>query len=181
MVSPRHVGLLRGINVGGKHRVPMKELRALFERNGCADVETYIQSGNVVFRAPPAALAKLALSLPLAMEKTFGFPIPLVLRSADAMNRIVSANPFLAAGHPSDTLHVIFLRDLPDDLAARGLDPERSPGDEFTILGQDVFVRCPNGVAKTKLTNAWLDSKLKTISTGRNWRTVMTLLELANR
>jgi uncharacterized protein (DUF1697 family) len=178
----RHVALLRGINVGGKHRVPMADLRALFEENGCRDVETFIQSGNVVFAATESALPKLARTLPMAMEKKFGFPIPLVLRTAKELAAVTKTNPYLAKSGPeSNALHVVFLRDLPEKAAIAAMDPNRSPGDEFTILGRDVFVNCPKGVGQTKLTNAWFDSKLKTISTGRNWRTVLALLELSQR
>lgn len=176
----RHVALLRGINVGGKHRVPMAELRELFVRAGCRDVETYIQSGNVVFGATAAALPKLALALPKQMEKAFGFPIPLVLRTAEELEQIVKRNPYPDA-RESDKLHVVFLRDLPTKAAATGLDPNRSPGDSFTILGRDLFVKYANGAGKTKLTNTWLDAQLGTVSTARNWRTVLELRGMASR
>lgn len=175
----RHVALLRGINVGGKRSVPMPALKKLFEKAGCTDVDTYIQSGNVVFGAPVASLAKLAEVLPKQMEKAFGFPMPVVLRSAGDLAKVVSANPFLRPGVAPESLHVAFLRDVPTKAAVAALDPARSPGDSFAVVKGDVFLHLPNGVAKTKLSNAWLDSKLGTVSTVRNWRTVLTLVEMS--
>lgn len=175
----RHVALLRGINVGGKHSVPMPALAKVFERAGCTAVETYIQSGNVVFGAPEGDLAELAAALPKSMEKAFGFSIPLVVRSAAEIAKVEAANPFLRAGADPSTLHVAFLRDVPTKAAVAALDPSRSPGDELAVVRADVFLRLPHGVARTKLTNAWLDSKLGTVSTVRNWRTVLTLVEMS--
>lgn len=175
----RHVALLRGINVGGKRSVPMPALKSVFEKAGCTNVETYIQSGNVVFGAPVASLAKLADVLPKQMEKAFGFPMPVVLRSAADFAKVPTANPFLRAGAAPESLHVAFLRDAPTKAAVAALDPARSPGDRFAVVRADVFLELPNGVAKTKLSNAWLDSKLGTVSTVRNWRTVLTLVELS--
>lgn len=175
----RHLALLRGINVGGKRSVPMPALKKVFEKAGCTNVETYIQSGNVVFGAPVASLAKLAEVLPKQMESAFGFPMPVVLRSASELAKVPTANPFLRAGVAPESLHVAFLRDVPTKAAVATLDPARSPGDTFAVVRADVFLHLPNGVARTKLTNAWLDSKLATVSTVRNWRTVLTLVEMS--
>jgi uncharacterized protein (DUF1697 family) len=76
-------------------------------------------------------------------------------------------------------LHVLFLADQPGAAAVASLDPDRSPPDAFVVRGREIYLRCPNGVGTTKLTNAWFDSRLATISTGRNWRTVLKLFELA--
>jgi len=75
-------------------------------------------------------------------------------------------------------LHVLFLAETPSDSAAANLDENRSPPDKFAAVGQDVYLYLPNGAGKTKLTNAYFDSKLLTVSTGRNWRTVNKLLEM---
>jgi len=77
-----------------------------------------------------------------------------------------------------DPLNVYFLADMPDPAAVKSLDPERSPGDTFVVKGREVFLHLPNGMARTKLTNAYFDSKLKTVSTARNWKTVGKLVEL---
>ncbi len=166
------VALLRGINVGGKRMLPMKDLAALFTKAGAANVRTYIQSGNVLFdaKAAPAVIA----SVRSAIEKQFGFEVPMVVRSAQALQAVVASSPFDDVEH----VHVVFLGDSPTAAQVKALDPNRSPGDRFVVRGSDVFLHLPNGVARTKLSNAWFDSQLKTVSTVRNWKTVLALARL---
>jgi uncharacterized protein (DUF1697 family) len=170
-----YVALLRGINVGGKNKLPMKGLTALFEGLGCGAVRTYIQSGNVVFRATPSVYAGLAARLTAAIRAGFGIEVPLVLRAAAALDEAIAANPFVAEGHDPETLHVMFLREAPEGLRAAKLDANRSPGDAYALRGAEVYLRCPNGLARTKLTNDYFDRTLATVSTVRNWRTTLTL------
>jgi uncharacterized protein (DUF1697 family) len=177
----KHVALLRGINVGGKNKLPMKDLARMFVEAGCGDVETFIQSGNVVFSATPGLLKNLPGAIQSIIAEQFGHRVPVILRSSRQLARAVEDNPFLAAGKPEKTLHVCFLADSPDPQAVKALDPDRSPGDAFHVSGREVYLHLPNGVAKTKLTNAWLDSRLSTVSTVRNWATVLKLRELTLR
>lgn len=173
------VALLRGINVGGKNRLPMKELAAIFEESGCNDVRTYIQSGNVVFRADPTATEDIRSLISASILSRFGFQVPVVTRTDRELEEVVERNPFLHAGAEADKLHVAFLAEQPDDAQVDALDPNRSPGDEFAVLGREVYLHCPNGLARTKLTNSYFDTTLSTTSTMRNWKTVLKLLELA--
>ena len=177
--SSVHVALLRGINVGGKNKLPMKSLVALFEDAGCANVRSYIQSGNVLFEAGSALARRIPVAIGEAIAEEFGFDIPIVTRSADELRRAIRANPFLEKGGDESALHVAFLSARPAQAKVATLDPDRSPPDEFAVRGREVYLRCPNGMARTKLTNAYLDSKLGTTSTVRNWRTTLKLLELA--
>jgi uncharacterized protein (DUF1697 family) len=174
-----HVALLRGINVGGKRSLPMKVLSEVFVAAGCSDVRTYIQSGNVVFRASPTLAAKLSSVLPRAIAKAAGFDVPVVIRSADELRAAVKNNPYLKRGTAAELCHLMFLTDAPEPARVKKLDATRSSPDEFAVLGRDVFMKLPNGVARSKLTNAYFDSALATVSTLRNWRTVLTLLEMA--
>lgn len=173
------VALLRGINVGGKNRLPMKELAALFVEAGCDDVRTYIQSGNVVFRTGPAGGVEISSIISASILDRFGYQVPVITRTAREFQEIVQANPFVEAGAEADKLHVMFLAELPDGAQVETLDRQRSPGDEFAVRGREVYLHCPNGVARSKLTNSYFDSRLSTTSTSRNWRTVRKLLELA--
>jgi uncharacterized protein (DUF1697 family) len=177
-MAETYLALLRGINVGGKNKLPMKDLSALFVAAGCADVRTYIQSGNVIFRAEPGVAARLPELIPARIAEAFGFQTPIVLRTADQLRAVASHNPYLEAGAAEETLHVYFLAELPDPRRVDALDPDRSPPDAFVVRGQEIYLQLPNGMARTKLTNAYFDSKLATTSTARNWRTVMTLLQL---
>ena len=174
-----HVALLRGINVGGKNMLPMKDLAAMFTNAGCASVSTYIQSGNVVFEASPALSRRIPTLIERAISDRFGYQVPVVTRSGAELGKIVRANPFLEAGANIGTLHVAFLADSPAQAKIKALDPNRSPPDEFAVRGREIYLQCPNGYGRTKLTNGYFDSKLATTSTVRNWRTVVKLLELA--
>lgn len=175
----KHVALLRGINVGGKNKLPMKDLARMFVEAGCGDVQTFIQSGNVVFTAAPGLLKNLPEAIQSTIAERFGYRVPVILRSSQQLGRAIEDNPFLKAGKHEKTLHLCFLADSPGAQAVKVLDPNRSPGDAFHVSGQEIYLHLPNGAAKTKLTNAWLDSKLSTISTVRNWATVLKLRELA--
>jgi uncharacterized protein (DUF1697 family) len=172
------VALLRGVNVGGKNKLPMKELAGIFKEEGCEHVQTYIQSGNVVFRAAPRVVSRLPNAIAGRIAAKYGYRTPVVLRTAEQMRAIVANNPFLAAGSAEDLLHVLFLAKKPDPVRIATLDPQRSPPDSFSVCGRDIYLRLPNGAGQTKLTNAYFDGKLDTISTGRNWQTVIKLLEL---
>ena len=169
---------MRGINVGGKNSLPMKELAAIFADLGCQSVRTYIQSGNVVFEATSAVARKLPAEVAAKIREKFGLQVPVVLRSREEMEQLISANPFLADGIPEKALHVMFLAGSPTADAVAALDARRSAGDEFRVIGRDVYLHLPNGTARSKLTNAYFDSKLATVSTLRNWATSLAILKL---
>ncbi len=177
--SSVQVALLRGINVGGKHKLPMKSLVTMFEEAGCTNVRSYIQSGNVVYEAGSALARRIPVTIGAAIAEEFGFEVPVITRSAGEIRRAVRANPFLERGGDENALQVAFLADRPSKAKVSGLDPDRSPPDEFAVRGREVYLWCPNGLARTKLTNAYLGSKLGTTSTIRNWRTTLKLRELA--
>jgi uncharacterized protein (DUF1697 family) len=174
-----HVALLRGINVGGKHKLKMAELVGLFEAMGCAEVRTYIQSGNVVFRAGAQVARTVAADLAQALERDHGYSVPVVTRTAAELAAVVAERPFLGGDVDPKHLHVAFLAKRPTAAAVARLDPGRSPPDSFVVSGREVFLCCPNGMARTRLTNAYLDATLGTVSTVRNWRTVLTLAEMS--
>lgn len=162
----RHIALLRGINVGGKNKVAMADLVAHFEDAGCAKVRTYIQSGNVAFDASAAVAEKAAR----AVAKAVG--VPVVVRPTEAVLRVLDRNPFPGK---EAALHVMFLGDTPTKQQVAALEPDRSPGDTFIVSGGEIYLHLPNGVARTKLTNAYFDRVLATVGTLRNWRTVEKL------
>jgi len=175
--SDSYVALLRGINVGGKHKLPMKDLAAIFTAAKCSDVLTYIQSGNVIFKVTAEAARRLPAIVEKNIEQRFGFAAPVVMRDRDALAQVVRENPFLKRGVPETTLHVYFLADLPTTDAVKGLDANRSVPDEFRVVGRHIYLYLPNGMGRTKLTSAYFDSRLSTVCTARNWATVKKLLE----
>ena len=169
-----YVALLRGINVGGRNKVPMAQLRALFESLGCADVQTLIQSGNVVFAsrsAPkPAVLAA-------AVEKEFGFPVGVMVRSARDLRSTLENNPFSQAA--PNTLHVGFLAKKPTAAQMKQLDAERYLPDRFAIRNAEIYYLLPSGMGRSKLPG-YVDRQLKTPITVRNWNTITKLVELTS-
>jgi uncharacterized protein (DUF1697 family) len=185
-VSPRsrskpddlHIALLRGINVGGRNRLPMAGLTAMFIDVGCADVRTYIQSGNVVFRAAPRTANRIPGLIAKSLSDGVGLKIPVVVRGAADFHRVAAENPFVGTGADLALIHVGFLADAPGAARSAALDRERSPGDSFELRGREIYLSTPNGVAQTRYTNAYFDSALATISTFRNWRTVLKLAEM---
>jgi uncharacterized protein (DUF1697 family) len=173
-----YLALLRGINVGGKNKLPMKDLAEIFVGVGCADVRTFIQSGNVVFKAAASLSAKVPGLVAAQINSRFGYKTPVVLRTVDQLADVLSANPFLTRASGEGTLHVMFLADEPSSASVAALDPKRSPGDSYIVRGREVYMHLTNSAADCRLTNAYFDSKLATVSTARNWRTVTKLLEM---
>ncbi len=108
------------------------------------------------------------------IQEQFGFVVPVVIRTREEMAAVVGAKPF--PDSDDGLLHVYFLGNVPLAGDVSGLDAQRSPGDNFIVSGKEIYVRLPKGMARSKLTNAYFDSKLKTVSTARNWRTVCKLL-----
>jgi len=144
-------------------------------------VRTYIQSGNVVFTADLAPAARIPSRIAKAILNRFGFEVPVITRTLGEVEAIASNHPFLEDGVDTKTLHVVFLLDRPTRPGIAALDPNRSAPDTFAVHGREIYLRCPNGVARSKLTAQYFDSRLKTISTARNWSTVLKLLEFARR
>jgi uncharacterized protein (DUF1697 family) len=156
----------------------MPGLVEIFTKAGCDNVRTYIQSGNVIFSATPEISTRLPDLITKQIQKRFGYRVPVMLRMTGEMREVVRSNPFIKERAAEDTLHVLFLADLPKLSAVNSLDPDRSPPNQFILRGKEVYLLFPDGVSRTKLTNAYFDSKLGTIGTVRSWRTVNKLLEL---
>ena len=175
----RYVALLRGVNVGGRNKLPMADLRDIFAEAGCAAVQTYIQSGNVVFEATQDLAERVPEIVTLVIRRRFDIETAVIVRSREELRQVADSNPFDTSGDPR-LLHVAFLQDAPGAEAVARLDPDRSPPDAFAVRGRNVYLHYPNGVARSKLTNEYLAAQLQTVSTTRNWRTVLTLLEMVD-
>jgi uncharacterized protein (DUF1697 family) len=156
----------------------MKLLAQLFVEAGCRDVVTHIQSGNVLYNAKPALAAKLPKLIAAEIAARFEIRTHLVTRTKEEIDDAIAENPFLKAGRDEKPLTLVFLADAPKPEAVAQLDPNRSVPDEFFVRGRHIYLYRLNGAAKSKLTNAYFDSKLSTVSTERNWRTVLKLREM---
>ena len=170
---PRYVALVRGVNVGGKNKLPMAELRALLESLGYGDVRTLIQSGNVVLTASKAVKPA---TLETAIAKRFGISPAVVLRTPRELENAIAANPFPRADTAS--LHIGFMAQKPAAPVVKTLDVARFQPDELAIRGRELYLHLPNGMGRSKLP-AYVDRQLKIPTTVRNWNTVAKLLELA--
>lgn len=135
---------------------------------------TYIQSGNVLFHAPAPLARAIPARIAAELREGLGLETPVVTRTAAQWRRISAAHPFGEEADPKQVA-VAFLSGRPPRALVAGLDPERSPGDRFRVSGSEVLLHCPNGFARTRLTTAWLEASLKTVSTVRNWATIQAL------
>ena len=173
-----YVALLRGVNVGGNNILPMKRLAALCESQGCTGVQTYIQSGNVIFRANQKVAGSFAKSLKAAIKEEFGFETTVILRTADELQAVTENNPFLKPGVDTKFLHVTFLADSPSVDNAVKLNPICEGDEAFSLRGKEIFLYLPNGMGRSKMASYGFDKVLKTIGSTRNWQTVQKLRAL---
>ncbi|MBZ0264302.1 DUF1697 domain-containing protein [bacterium] len=176
----KYVALLRGINVGGHNKIKMKDLQKLLIDRGLTDVQTYIQSGNIVCTSDTLDEAEVADLIHDAIEEKYGYNIPVVVRDAADFLSILTRNRYLELEDDPKKTHVVFLLEQPADIPTANLDYTLSPPDQFYLDGREIFLHTPNGLARTKLTNAYFDRTLKTISTARNWRTLQKIAEMLN-
>ena len=172
------IGLLRGINVGGRTSLPMKELVTLLEALGLEDVRTYVQSGNVVFRHDRRDLDRLATRISAAIEKHRGFAPPMLLIDVDGLEQTVRDNPFPEAVEEPKALHANFLFREPPAPDLTALERLKRNTERFVLGNRVLYLHAPEGIARSKLV-AGAEKALGVPMTGRNWRTVTKLLEMA--
>lgn len=172
------IALLRGVNMGGHHKLPMKTLPGLLAPLGCTDVRTYIQSGNLVFRHEGTEAATLAQAIAEAIGAAHGFQPATLLLTREALERAVAANPFPHAESAPKSLHLFFLEEPPaqPDLAA--IKRLKRDTEAYVLDGTTFYLHAPEGIAPSKLA-ARVPALLGVEATGRNWRTVTAVLELA--
>jgi len=173
------IALLRGINVGGQKLIKMTELKRAFEAMGFSRVQTYIQSGNILFDAEEEETS-LRRRVEYGIAETFGFPVPTILRTAEGFEHVLAACPFrpdeLAQG---ETLYVYFLAEAPSQGGVDRLLACQSDVDEYRIAGREVYLLCRQSIRKSIFTNNLLEKKLGVSVTARNWQTVSRLAQLA--
>jgi uncharacterized protein (DUF1697 family) len=174
------VSLLRGVNVVGRHKIKMEELRELYESLGLRRAQTHIQSGNVVFRTDARDFTRLSNRIADAIEQRFAFRPGVVLRTAADLRGVVAANPFASRRDldPSKLLVLFLASEPPADVRERILRIESAP-DELRMMGRELYIYYANGVARAKIPWTVLERMLQTPCTGRNWNTVRKLLEMA--
>jgi uncharacterized protein (DUF1697 family) len=172
----RVVALLRGINLGNR-RIAMPELRAIVEGLGHTEVETYLQSGNVVFTPGATARKDLAGALEAALRDATGHAVPVVLRTGAELRKVVARDPYPVDDPTRVVVCFLAERLRLGDLGLGEFDAYRP--DELTLAGRELYVSLPHGQARSKLMERLTKKRLPTTLTVRNWRTVTALAELA--
>lgn len=172
------VALLRGINLAGRTRVSMADLRRLVTELGHADVRTHLQSGNVVFTNSGGSPSRVARDIEQRIAEELDLSVDVLLRTADDMAAVVAANPFRKEVDDISTLHVTFLAQPPDRKAVRAFQaPDGDPA-RYAIVDREVYLHTPQGYGRSKLSNAYVERKLEVRATTRNWNTVSKLHQL---
>jgi uncharacterized protein (DUF1697 family) len=177
---PVYIAMLRGINIGPHKRMKMEKLRACCEGLGFADVKTYIQSGNVIFRAGKLSPAALSKKLRDCIVKDFGFSAEVISRSREEMKEIIDDNPFMKERSiDTSKLHVAFLSESASAAALKKLQELTLAPDRTHGSGKEIYFYFPNGVSGSSLWRHPLDRVLSLPVTMRNWKTVTTLYQMA--
>ncbi len=168
-----YVGLLRGINVGGKNSLPMEALRALLVEIGCCDVATYIQSGNVVLKSEEAGDV-LARKMANTIRQRFGFEAHVLVMTEDRFLKIANANPYFNDDVDSRHVHVCFMARTPINPDLGRMRDKQSDTEHFTLTEDALYLKAPDGIGRSKLASA-VERLLGVPATGRNWKTVCAI------
>lgn len=175
-----YILILRGINVSGKNLIKMNLLKELYESLGFSPAITYIQSGNVVFRANRMPAEELEKIITAAIAARFSVTIPVIILEPAELKAIVAQNPFTTKRNEDiEKQHITFLSQNPRLESVNSLNSNTYLPDEFFVTEKAVYLFCPNGYGKTKLTNTFFESKLKVAATTRNMKTTMELLRIS--
>jgi uncharacterized protein (DUF1697 family) len=175
-----YIAILRGINVGGNRIIKMEALRLLFTELGFVQNQTYIQSGNVIFKTTIKETKQLAHKIAEAITTKFGFDVPIIVISQNDLKEILNKNPFINAPDKDLAhLHVTFLSEKCDLKKYSKIREINFEPDEHALINNNIYLYCPNGYSNSKLTNGFFESKLKVTATTRNWKTCNELNNLA--
>jgi uncharacterized protein (DUF1697 family) len=179
---PVVISMLRGVNIGPYNRCKMDSLRAVYESLGFQDVQTLLQSGNVVFRTKKKNLPKLASQIEEAVEKKLGFKTEALLRTTAELKDALARNPFATRKNidPAKFL-VLFIGSEPTADAREKVLAIKAEPEELKISGRELYIYYANGLARPKISWMQLVKTLKTSGTGRNWNTVTKLMEMAEK
>jgi len=177
---PTYISMLRGINVGGHNKVPMDQLRAMFEQLGFKQVRTYIQSGNVVFQGQKAVPSDLSTQIEKEIVAEFGFPASVITRTPDELGKAIAANPFPKESKAEPAkVHIAFLSLLPQAEAVKKLEALATKSERLHCCDKEIYLYYRDGMGRAKLTGNVLERVLSVPATARNWNTVNQLYRMA--
>jgi uncharacterized protein (DUF1697 family) len=173
-----YIALFRGINVGGRNILPMKELTAVLEELGLVSIRTYIQSGNVVFQTAADRTRKLAGKISAAVGKSHGFIPQVLVLSIQELQNAIDSNPFPEGNSEPKTLHLFFLETEPAKPDLARLTSRQASSERFKLVGTVFYLHAPEGIGRSKLA-AIVEKALGVTVTARNWRSANAILSLA--
>ncbi len=176
------ISMLRGVNVGGHNKIKMDALQALYESLKLRDAQTYVQSGNVIFRTEEPDLTSLGKRIQNGIERKFGFRPDVILRTASELRDVIARNPFAKRrGIEPSKLLVTFLAEDPGAEARDKVRSIKADPEELRIEDRELYIYFHNGIGRAKLSLAAIERALKTPGTGRNWNSVTKMLEMAEK
>lgn len=176
-----YISMLRGINVSGQKNIKMSDLKSLYELLGFQNVVTYIQSGNVIFNARVNNREDIKATIEEAIEEKYKFHVPVEIRSNLELKKIIKNCPFDSVDlkeHGTKVL-VTFLSSMPQEVKVSNLQEYVVAPEKLVVRGKEVYLYCPNGYGKSKLSNTFIENKLGIMATTRNWKSVHKLYELS--
>ena len=177
-----YISILRGINVSGQKMIRMEALKQMYNGLGFKNVQTYIQSGNVIFQHKTTETQKLENKISKKIIEQFSFEVPVIVIAFEEFKEIAKNNPFISdQSKDAAYLHVTFLSALPEKNNIEKISEGKYHPEELFILDKAIYLYCPNGYGNAKLTNTFLESKLKVMATTRNWNTTKELLTMAEK
>lgn len=175
-----YISILRGINVSGQKKIKMADLKEHYEAIGFTNVQTYIQSGNVIFDSEKP-IEKLPGLIHSKIERVYGFSVPVLVRTREALIASKENNPYLQQSIPVEKLLITFLEHPTVQERIDAIDHSKYLPDEFIIDGKHIYLHIAGGYGKSKLSNNFFENKLKVAATTRNIKTVNKLIELSER
>lgn len=179
----KYIALLRGINVGRYRKIRMADLRQLFEKMGYTNVQTYIQTGNVIFYTEQENIQdELQNNIEEAILTQFGFDVPTVVLTHNEIEQIVTNNPFLLQNSElsDERLHVSFLHATPTEECKLSTSEKQTLPDKYILHNTVVYIFCTATYSQSKLGNTFFENNLEVKATTRNWKTTKKILTLCN-
>jgi uncharacterized protein (DUF1697 family) len=177
-----YISILRGINVSGQKLIKMAALKKMYENLNFEYVQTYVQSGNVVFLSKENGPKKLEKIIASEIATEFGYEVPVIVLNVKTLESIIESNPFSKDKMKDISfLHVTFLAESPGPFDKESIIAKKQPNEEIEFAGNAIYLYCPNGYGNTKLNNNFLETKLKVKATTRNWKTTNELLKLSTK
>ena len=175
-----YISILRGINVGGHNPIKMEALRQLYSELGYSDVQSYIQSGNIIFRSTLSDTHSLEKSIQEKILEAYRWNVAVLVLTSEELKTALGNNPFIKDNMRNQAfMHLTFLSGVPDKALLEKIPAGYYLPDEFFISGKTIYLYCPTGYGNTKLSNTFFENKLKLSATTRNLKTSSILLSLA--